>query len=210
MQQEEIYPAGQNSSAARQVQTNPIKGGGASFCTHRLVETTLDRIEFKAAPGAIIFYLIFLLMGIGAAVFCVRNALSGKHPFLSADIIMPGLIGTIFATIGGCMLYFGTAPIGFDKRNDYFWKGRKSPDAVFNIDQIKTWTKLEKIKSLQLVSEECSGSKGRRYRSYELNLVLDDGKRINVVDHGGLTRIRNDSEKLSAFLGKPLTDLAQR
>jgi hypothetical protein len=210
MQQDESYPAGQNGSAAQNIQTNPVKGGGASFRTHKLVEISPDRIEFKAAIGAIIFYSIFFVMGIVLAAVCVRNLLSGKHSLLSADIIMPGLIGTIFTTIGSCMLYFGTAPIVFDKRNNYFWKGRKSPDAVFNIDQMKTYAKLEKIKSLQLLSEECHGDKGKRYNSYELNLVLDDNKRVNVVDHGNLTRIRNDAEKLSAFLGKPLTDLTQR
>jgi hypothetical protein len=44
------------------------------------------------------------------------------------------------------------------------------------------------------------------YYSYELNLVLDDGSRINVVDHGNLDRLRSDAQTLSRFLDKPVWD----
>ena len=50
-----------------------------------------------------------------------------------------------------------------------------------------------------------SGSKSS-YTSYELNLVLDDGSRINVVDHGNLDRLRGDATTLSRFLSKPVWD----
>ncbi len=47
------------------------------------------------------------------------------------------------------------------------------------------------------------------YYSYELNLVLDDGSRINVVDHGNLDRLRGDAQTLSRFLDKPVWDATQ-
>ncbi len=50
-----------------------------------------------------------------------------------------------------------------------------------------------------------SGNKSSYY-SYELNLVLNDGSRINVVDHGNLKRLRSDTQTLSQFLGKPVWD----
>jgi hypothetical protein len=40
--------------------------------------------------------------------------------------------------------------------------------------------------------------------SYELNLVLKDGRRINVVDHGGADKIRTDAATLADFLGVPV------
>jgi hypothetical protein len=55
------------------------------------------------------------------------------------------------------------------------------------------------------LSEFVSGSKNSYY-SYELNLVLDDGSRINVVDHGNLERLRSDANALSQFLDKPVWD----
>ena len=57
-----------------------------------------------------------------------------------------------------------------------------------------------------MVSEYCSGETS--FYSYELNLVLADGSRVNVVDHGNLPRIRRDAAMLAGFLGVPLGDAA--
>jgi hypothetical protein len=38
-------------------------------------------------------------------------------------------------------------------------------------------------------------------------LVLNDGSRINVIDHGNLKRIREDAAALAEFLGKPLWEV---
>ena len=67
---------------------------------------------------------------------------------------------------------------------------------------------LSSIHALQLLSEFVSGSKSS-YHSYELNLVLNDGSRINVVDHGNLDRLRSDANTLSRFLDKPIWDATQ-
>jgi hypothetical protein len=39
-----------------------------------------------------------------------------------------------------------------------------------------------------------------------LNLVLEDGNRINVVAHGNECKLRVDTGTLFAFLGKPVWD----
>jgi hypothetical protein len=64
---------------------------------------------------------------------------------------------------------------------------------------------LEDIHAIQLLSEYVRRSKSSYY-SYELNLVLNDGKRLIVVDHGNLTRLQEDAKKLLEFLGKPVWD----
>ncbi|MDP6491172.1 MAG: hypothetical protein QGG69_05335 [Kiritimatiellia bacterium] len=61
----------------------------------------------------------------------------------------------------------------------------------------------------QLLSEYCRSDKSSYY-SYELNLVLQDGSRINVVDHGNKTKLREDAATLSEFLGRPVWDAIQR
>ena len=43
--------------------------------------------------------------------------------------------------------------------------------------------------------------------SYELNLVLQDGERLNVVDHGSFDVLREDAAKLGEFLGVPVWDV---
>jgi len=192
---------------ALQTKWTPAKGGGASFRTHKLVKAGFDRVEFRASAGARAFYLVFLVVGLAlAGGFSFARFSAGGFGF-DFETIMPIAMGLVFAVAGGCMLYYGTAPIVFDTRKGYFWKGRKAPDEVFDKRAIKHFAELEEIHALQLLSEYCRGNKSSYY-SYELNLVLKDGSRINVVDHGNRTRLREDAAVLAALLDKPVWDAA--
>ncbi len=198
-------PSSFNDPIAMQTKWTPAKGGGASFRTHKLVNINSYRMEFRVSAGAVVFYLMFLLMGLSVMIiFSIANfSANDKPPFIA--IIMPLSVGLVFTIIGACMLYFGTAPIVFDKQKGFFWKGRKAPDEVFDKTTIKHFTELENIHALQLISEYCRGNKSSYY-SYELNLILKDGNRINVVDHGNQRKLKEDANTLSAFLEKPVWD----
>ena len=196
-------PSTLDDPIAMQTEWTPAKRGGASFCTHKLVEVNSNRLEFRAAAGAKAFYLLFLLIGLGVtAGFSFSKLSSGKFSF-DVETIMPLLIGLVFTIVGGCIFYFGTAPIVFDRRSEFFWKGRKNPKEVVNKRTIKHFAELENIHALQLISEYCSGDKSSYY-SYELNIVLENGKRINVIDHGKQNKLKEDANKLSEFLDKPI------
>ena len=183
----------------------PARGGGANFRTRRLVMVTPHRIEFRASVVAKIFFGGFLLGGIGVALgVSAFHFLTGTLSFRT-ETLMPVLVGIVFAAVGGCLLYFGTAPIVFDKSRGFFWKGRKTREGVFHSDSSNHFAALEEIHALQLISEYCRGRK-RSYYSYELNLVLRDGKRINVMDHGDCKKLREDADSLSRFLQRPIWD----
>lgn len=190
---------------ASQTQWSPLKSGGSNFKTHKLVRVNSDRVEFKASLGAKLFYLIFFIAGIGAMIAFSYPKINSGDFGLNMESMMPLLIGLGFTTIGGVMLYFGTTPIVFDKRNKSFWKGRKSPNMVYNKRELKTYTTLKEIHAIQLISEYISGKKSSYY-SYEMNLVLKDGRRINVIDHGNQNNIRNNAKILSLFLDVPVWD----
>ncbi|MHC4396675.1 MAG: hypothetical protein ACYS1A_13575 [Planctomycetota bacterium] len=198
-----VDPSRFDDPVATTTSWTPAKSGGANFCTHKLVKVAPHRMEFRASFGAKLFYLIFLLVGIGLVIGFSYKLISQETVILSIDTILPLLIGCVFAIVGGCLLYFGTMPIVFDKNSSHFWKGRRDPDIVFNKDSIKVWTQLEQIHALQLISEYCHSNKSSYY-SYELNLVLEDGERINVVDHGKLKKICDDADTLSNFLERPV------
>jgi hypothetical protein len=189
------------------LQTNwtPAKGGGSSFRTHKLIEVNPNRLEFRASVGALLFYLIFLLVGVGVSFGITYSKLSSGRFSWNMETIMPLLLGLVFASIGGGMFFFGTTPIVFDKREGYFWKGRKDPAELFDKTSLKNLAKLDEIHALQLIAEYCRGNKSSFY-SYELNLVLQDGQRINVVDHGNPAKLQEDAATLSAFLKKPIWD----
>ena len=59
---------------------------------------------------------------------------------------------------------------------------------------------LGEIHGIQIIKEYCSTKNGGYY-SYELNLVLKDASRVNVLDHGNGARLRRDADELAGFLG---------
>lgn len=201
--QTQVDPSKFEDPIAETTKWAPLKQGGANFCTHKLVDVALHRIEFRASFGAKLFFLAFLLIGLGVTIGFSYKLISQDTITFSLDTIFPLLVGLIFAVAGGSLYYFGTKPIVFDKNSGHFWKGRIDPNVAFNKDSVKVWTRLEQIHALQLISEYCSGSKSSYY-SYELNLVLNDGERINVVDHGKLNKIQDDANRVSGFLEKPV------
>jgi hypothetical protein len=93
------------------------------------------------------------------------------------------------------MLKKYSAPIIFDKGIGMFWKGKSTVENISPEGNHISYTSLKEIHSIQLIGEWCYGGK-TSYNSYELNLVLNDGKRINVVDHKGMRQLREDAQKL--------------
>ena len=61
------------------------------------------------------------------------------------------------------------------------------------------------IHALQIIGKQVHGDE-MTYRSYELNLVLRDGSRANVVGHGNLEAVRGDAREISACIGCKLWD----
>jgi len=200
-----VDPSAFEDPVAIQTEWIPVAPGGASFGTHRLVQVSANRMEFKSTFGAKFFFLVFLFVGLGVLCFQVNRIFIGQAYLLTQDSLVPILVGSVFAIVGGCMYWFGTAPRVFDRSRASFWRGRKEPAMLDAAGRSKSSTPLSSIHALQLLTEYVSGNKSSYY-SYELNLVLDDGSRINVVDHGNLERLRSDARALSQFLGKPVWD----
>jgi hypothetical protein len=194
-----VEPSCFGDPLAERTQWSPLKSGGANFRMHKLVSVQCDRMEFRITAGMLLFALAFFLVGVGAAAGAL----------LSAEAFWPlGLFALIFLSVGGGMFFFSSEPVVFDKRKGFFWKGRKSPEDVADLKNCKHCVRLGEIHALQIVAEQIKGKSS--YSSYELNLVLKDASRINVVDHGSKEKIREDAAALAAFLGRPLWDSAEK
>jgi hypothetical protein len=55
------------------------------------------------------------------------------------------------------------------------------------------------VHALQIIQERVR-SKNSSYRSYELNLVLKDGSRAGVVDHGSYEILKQDAEQIAGIV----------
>ncbi len=197
-------PARFGDPLAARIAWTPVKSGGANFRTQKLVQVNSYRIEFRAAVEAKIFYSIFLIAGLAVMIGVSYANFSNGTFALNANTIMPIVFGTIFSAAGGLMLYFGTMPFVFDKMRGCCWKGSQPPVGTAGRTAQDNYSELSRVGALQIIAEFCQGKSS--YYSYELNLVLDDGRRINIVDHGNLQKLREDAKTLSAFIGKPLWD----
>lgn len=168
----------------------PAKERGIKYRTHDLVKIGTDQLEFRASMVAKFYALLAIIIGVGLITSAVLLTSSSTWKVLS---ILPGLA---FVYLGGYRYYFVSSTVFFDKQTGLFWKDRYIQE---------TSTKLENIHALQLISERVKRQKGSFY-SYELNLVLKSGARINVVDHGDKETIRQNAYTISRFLEIPVWD----
>lgn len=195
-----------NDPLALQIDWTPAKAGGASFRTHKLVEDGYNIIRFKPTIGAQLFSGIFVLTGLGVMILGALGVFSETGSVEASDSFLFFIpFGLIFAGAGGFTYYIFSKPIVFDKLTGKYWKGFKSPDHTTLLSDDKNSCRLSDIHAIQLISEYVSGNK-KSYYSYELNLVLNNGARLSVTDHGNKNSIRNDAQILSEYLGKPVWD----
>lgn len=190
---------------ALQTDWSPLKGGGSNFRTHNLVSENYNRTAFKASLGAKLFSSVFILVGLGLPSSQIYLAFQNGRAFFDGDFLSMLLFGTVFSIVGAALFYSYAKPVVFDKTNGFFWKGWKAPDIASVENPGSHSTRISNIHALQIISEYVRGDKSSYY-SYELNLVLKDGSRLNVIDHGDVYRIRENAGVLSQFLGKPVWD----
>jgi hypothetical protein len=196
-------PSGFGDPIAMQTEWTSSMGGPSA---DKLVKVSSARLEFRASLAGKLVFLFFTLTGLGIMIGFTIYKLSRGGLSFDKDTIVPLLIGLAFTLAGSLMLYAITAPAVFDKRNGFFWKGRKAPDEVSDRKTIKHCAKLDDIHALQLISYLCSGPKTRSHYRYELNLVLKDAKRIYLVLDDKKDKVREDARTLSQFLDKPVWD----
>lgn len=109
--------------------------------------------------------------------------------------------GLIFGGVGYVLLRSALQPMVFDRHLEAHWVGRTPPDAPGAILDLTT------VRALQLVPEYIRGDDDSAgYHSYELNLVLHNGERHHVVDHGKREALKADAVRLGVFLCRPVWD----
>jgi len=177
-----------------------VGSGYTNIATHKLVEVSPQRLEFRSTLKAYAAAGVFLLIGMGLFGHAVKSSSSL-------------LFGVLFFGIGVLMMYFGSIPFVFDKREGYLWKGRKKPESdPGEKHSVRKIALMEEVHAIQLLHEfvkRKTRSRGPRWvGTYEMNIVISDGSRVTVVRHCDKASMVKDAEKLSIFLGKPIWNAA--
>lgn len=195
---ERFDPASLNDPVALKTTWRPAKRGGTNFRTHRLVPDGMQRLLFRPTLASWLFSAAFVCAGpLMAALFYLKYPFSFRNIPPAMLLIIAGC--GVFSFIG---VYYAARNLGtmaFDGIHRVYSGGGLRAG-------------FDSIHALQIVSEYCGGGSGsgktRSFVSYELNLVLNSGERINLCDHGNIVRLRDDAAKLAEFIGRPLWDTA--
>lgn len=198
---ENVEPPQIDDPLAQRISWGPLNSGGASFCTHCLKTIDHTQMEFRASWAFVLFICMFLIAGCLGVFFGSFEIYRQEGPTIAT--IAPLVIGLVFIIIS----FFFTSKIFkvfiFDKKIGFCWQEYRGFFKKILSQDKEQMTPLGNIHALQLVSEYCSGNKNSFY-SYEINLVLKDGKRVNVVDHGNWQMIQQQVHELALFLGVPV------
>jgi len=205
-----------DDDVARQTDWEPLAKGGSNFASHNLQQIDSGRLEFT--PNLVtrlctwlptVFAVLQIPVGYLLVTYGVRDQRLLK-------MIVIGLTGMGFV-FGPLLSWFLARtlmrPAVFDQSRRLFWKGRQPPDMPDNAPSHTPCCRLDDIYALQIISEMVTSHSQdhgtHRYQSYELNLILQDARRLNVIDHGDLDTVRNDARQLSRFLQIPVWDKTQ-
>ncbi len=179
------------------VSVSPLAPGGSNFETHVLTKTSKG-YQFKPSRGYALFCSLFAIisygsfLGIGIYQFLKDynfNFLK-EHGFVA-------IVGVFFFMGSNVLLFQFFKPIVFSKAINLYYKGYSSKK------ENKNTIPLHTIVALQIIGERIKGDKSY-YTSFELNVVLEDASRLNVIDHGNLSAIIDDADTLANYLNIPI------
>jgi len=181
----------------------PLKGGGQSYKSHNLVKVNDNRLEFKMALSAFIFYAFIILVGLAIMILPFVPGVE-----VEGNVFIAIGVGAFVAGVGSVLYYFGNKKIVLDKNLMAMWRGKVDAAKMINPQDVEGYFSLKKVHAVQLIKEYIRDidHNGHSYYSHELNLIFDDGKRVNIVDHAKNHVVTQQAEIVSEFLNIPLWD----
>lgn len=194
-----------NDEVANKTEWKSLANGGSNFKANKLVELSPTQLIYKPTVMAYVFPLVFIgMFSFGAIMMALKFAEQyGNLAYLAAA----GFVA--FPLLGGFFILRSAVKARvFDKREAIFYKGQKPAFRDYN-KITKNQCPLDKVYAIQLIKKRItstsSGSSSTQ-TYYEINLVLNDTFRINVIVGSDSYYVRNDANKIAAFLNVPVWD----
>ena len=126
--------------------------------------------------------------------------------------LVRALVGVVVAVVGYVLVDQATTPIVFDRARDLYQRGNPKAPKLLQTVTGYVVRRLSDVRAIQIVpkveSSTSSSSHARftYYLLYEVNLVLEDRSRVNVLQHGQKAAIRSEAAELAGFLRVPEWD----
>jgi len=199
---------GFNNKIAIKTNWAPIKGNDFSVVEQELNEISKTRIEFLATKS--IKSMEFMIIGASLISLILAIIITLSDIKDSPAFIFWGF-GVFALVFGLFMLKAKLTPRVFDLEQKHYYKGSKyelAKEKCDIIDIVAIQVLSEFISADNLISE--SNIKRKDSYKYEINLILKDAQRINLVESSNLQKIREDAKKLSEFLNIPLLEVIKK
>ena len=181
--------------APEYISWKPIVKGGSNFRTHKLKQVSHHSYKIVPTLGYYLCILLFILLSGGMLYRAYMEYLDSTSTFW-----LYGILGAIFQVPVLQLIYNALSPFTIDLDEGVFYNGREWDPIHEKMKEAEG--SVQEIYGIQLVTELVT--RKSRYESYELNLVLQDGRRINVMDHGNQEKLYEDAELLSEALKVPI------
>ncbi len=180
---------------AKKVSWKPANPGGTKFKITEMVSEE-GKLKVKLSRGVIIFGYVLLCGGILTLTIFSSAIYDQARAYFLVTLVHGGV-----STFIGCYLIYQKKLHTFDKIAGKYYKGEYSNQAMDESESEAGY--IDNIHSIQLIREHVA-AKETTYYSYELNIVLKDASRINIMDHSHLKNIKKSAEMLSAYIGVPI------
>lgn len=185
-------------AVASRTQWQPIRAGGANYQTAQLVEVSPRRFEYRPTQVDRLFTLLCLVVGVACVSGGAWMLVQSGGQSVPGWLIIP--FGLLLLVAGVTQLRSWISYSVFDLEAGVF------QDCTANQkDKSGETLKLTQIYAIQILREKIRFPQSK-YSSYELNLVLQDASRRNVIDHGDIETLRQEADRLAKFLGVSVWD----
>ena len=189
---------------------DPLSPGGSRHTTNRLREIAPQVLSFQPTAyrhyQSLVHLLALLVFANMLIVSLLRDELNINRPdewwVISALVQILVGCGVTLVLLNRSIVADGNAAqvrLGLPRLkwlNQFPWLQKLLCRSV----------PFAEIHSIQLLDEEVRNPREQMFWSYELNLVLCDGKRINLIDHRDQREIRWDAGDLSRMMDVPIWD----
>ncbi|KLU99997.1 hypothetical protein ACFFLZ_16140 [Photobacterium aphoticum] len=188
----EIKSADTDDPVSKRISWNPLALGGCKYKAQTM--TVLgDTIEIKESTSSKLMLAVFWITGLVLCYFASQSDFEGWW------ITM--FIGVVFTVVGLAATFLFFETLTFDKAQGVYFRGQYEPEKTF-VNRQKQG-RLADIYALQILSEHLHSGVSP-FISYELNLVFENGERLNVMDHGDLSALEDSAMRLAELIHVPI------
>ena len=199
-----------NDAVVIKTKWTPLIGGGRSYKSHKVIKVNENKLVFKTTARVALFYIF--LSANGLFVLLLTFFGSGR-----GNLVVGVFLGIGLIALGVFLLMRSRKIMTFDRRLKAFYKGKVDAENLLNPNLLEGYISLKKLHAVQIIKEHIEGNishedglsmddKRNNFFSYEINLIMDDGKRVNVVDHGNIKSIYIQATAIANLFDVPVWD----